>query len=68
MEAFKEILRKTPEKKPGKSARSLPEEPFSSEILEKTTIPVLKEIIKKKGIPGKGLKKKAEFIDAILGG
>ena len=68
MEVFEEILRRTPEKKPGKSAQPLPEEPFSREVLEKLTLPVLKEIMKKKGIPGKGLKKKAEFIDAILGG
>ena len=68
MEAFEEILRRSPEKKPGKSPQPLPEEPFSREVLEKLTLPVLKEIMKKKGIPGKGLKKKAEFIDAILGG
>lgn len=68
MEAFEEILRQTPGKKPGKSAQPLPEEPFSRDVLEKLTLPVLKEIMKKKGILAKGLKKKAEFIDAILGG
>lgn len=68
MEAFEEILRQTSGKKSVKSTQSLPEEPFSRKVLEKLTLPVLKEIMKKKGIPGKGLKKKAEFIDAILGG
>ena len=68
MEAFEEILRQTPGKKPEKSAQPLPEEPFSRDVLEKLTLPVLKEIMKTKRIPAKGLKKKAEFIDAILGG
>lgn len=68
MEAFEEILRRTPGKKPEKSAQPLPEEPFSREVLEMLTLPVLKEIMKNKGISAKGLKKKAEFVDALLGG
>lgn len=45
---------------------ALPQEPFTKAQLNRTTVKVLRQIIKEKGIPAAGLRLKAELIDAIL--
>ncbi|MGI6253301.1 MAG: ParB N-terminal domain-containing protein [Aminivibrio sp.] len=45
---------------------ALPQEPFTKAQLSRTTVKILRQIIKEKGIPAAGLRLKAELIDAIL--
>lgn len=53
-------------KKTTSNEQVLPEEPFTRAKLNKTTVPILRQIIKNLNIPTRGLKLKNELIDAIL--
>jgi hypothetical protein len=66
MRLLDELLKKPSAQKRTKSSPAIPQEPFTRASLENATIPMLKEIAKEKEIDCKGLKKKQEFVEAIL--